>query len=423
MSPPDGIILIANNFPPVQGGSAVVYGALARQAAPYVTVLAPRISYTDGLPLIGWREHDRAAAKPSASGAGYRVRRLGLLRTPIDGPGGGGIGRLRFQARDVLIRLRIIAALRTELATGRIGAVCIGELVPSGWLFAILRRWHGVRRIVYIHGEELTTRDDYDPDWSRRRRSLAAADAIIVVSRFTAAVVADLLPTTQAPPIILIENGVDFRRFAASTRRPDLIAQYGLQDAFVFVSVCRLLEKKGIDNAIRAFAPVWRDHPHCRFLVVGAGAFATDLRAIAAAAGVGAAVVFAGAVADVDLADHYALGDVFVMPNRALPSGDTEGFGLVFLEANAAGLPVIAGKDGGSVDAVTDGVNGLVVDGHAVPAIEAAMRRLHDDPVLRAHLATQGLACAEAADWQVKARDFIAACLGRLPGPPPQSVA
>jgi phosphatidylinositol alpha-1,6-mannosyltransferase len=409
----DGIILIANNFPPVQGGSAVVYGALAREAAPQVSVLAPRVSYTDGLPLIGWREHDRAAAQPRSGAPGYRVERLAVLRTPIGGPQQGGIGRLRFIARDLLIRLRILAALRALLGSGRIGAVCIGELVPSGWLFAVLRRWPGVRRIVYIHGEEITTRDDYDPDWSRRRRSLAAADAIIVVSRFTAEAVRTLLAGTPAPPIVLIENGVDFRRFSSSARRPDLIAHYGLEDKFVYVSVCRLLEKKGIDHAIRAFASVRADHPECRFLVVGAGPFADTLRAIAFESGVADAVIFAGAVADVDLADHYALGDVFVMPNRALPSGDTEGFGLVFLEANAAGLSVIAGRDGGSVDAVTDGINGLVVDGHAIPAIEAAMRRLHDDPALRAHIAAQGLACAQAADWQVKAREFVAACLDR----------
>ncbi|MDD2877370.1 MAG: glycosyltransferase family 4 protein [Acidiphilium sp.] len=414
----DGILLIANNFPPVLGGSAVVYGALAREAAPQVSVLAPRISYTDGLPLIGWREHDRAAARPRGGQPGYRVTRLALLRTPIDGPHNGGAGRLHFIARDLLIRLRIIAAVRAALRQGRIGAVCIGELVPSGWLFSVLRLWPGLRRIVYIHGEEITTRDNYDPDWSRRRRTLAAADAIIVVSRFTAGAVRMLLaeitaPPILLPPILLIENGVDFHRFAASVRRADLVAHYGLEGAFVFVSVCRLLEKKGIDNAIRAFAGLWRDHPECRFLVVGAGPFAGTLQTIAIETGVADAVVFAGAVADADLADHYALGDVFVMPNRALPSGDTEGFGLVFLEANAAGVPVIAGRDGGSVDAVTDGVNGLVVDGHAVDAIEDAMRRLYDDPQLRADLAQRGIACAEAADWRVKARDFIAACLGR----------
>ncbi|MGC9268581.1 glycosyltransferase family 4 protein [Acidiphilium sp.] len=411
----DEILLIANNFPPVQGGSAVVYGALAREAAPQVSVLAPRISYTDGLPLIGWREHDRLAARPRDGRAGYRVTRLALLRTPIDGPRRGGFGRLRFIARDLVIRWQMIGAVRAALRSGRIGAVCIGELVPSGWLFGVLRFWPGLRRVVYIHGEEITTRDDYDADWARRRSTLAAADCIIVVSRFTADAVRRLLEDVAAPPILLIENGVDFRRFANRADRADLIAQYGLEGAFVFVSVCRLLEKKGIDHAIRAFALLWRDHPECRFLVVGTGPYAGTLAAIAHEMGVGEAVVFAGAVADVDLADHYALGDVFVMPNRALPSGDTEGFGLVFLEANAAGVPVIAGRDGGSVDAVSDGVNGLVVDGHAIGAIEAAMRRLYDNPQLRIDLARRGLACAAAADWRLKARDFVAACLDRPP--------
>ena len=64
-------------------------------------------------------------------------------------------------------------------------------------------------------------------------------------------------------------------------------------------------------------------------------------------------------MAEHELTDHYCLGDVFIMANRALPDGETEGFGLVFLEANACGLPVIAGRAGGSVDAVTDMVNGL----------------------------------------------------------------
>lgn len=414
MSPTADILLIANNFPPVQGGSAVVYGALARRAAPRIRVLAPKTSYVDGLPLIGWREHDRRAAHPASGGPGYRVDRIDLLRTPIEGPAGGW-RRIGFILHDLRIRAGILRAVLASLRTGRVRALCIGELVPSGWLLGTVRKLGptGLRCIVYIHGEEITTRDDYDPDWSRRRRALAQADAIIVVSRFTAATVRDLLAGVTAPPIHLIENGVDFARFSTAADRPDLIAHYGLADRFVFVSVCRLLEKKGIDHAIRAFARLARDHAAVTFLVVGTGPYAETLQGIAATEGVADRVVFTGAVADVDLADHYALGDVFVMPNRALPSGDTEGFGLVFLEANAAGLPVIAGQDGGSVDAVKDGVNGLIVDGRSIDAIEAAMRRLHDDSALRTAIATSGTTLAAESDWQVKAQQFIAACLGR----------
>jgi len=415
MREPADILLVANNFPPVQGGSAVVYGALARLAAPRVRVLAPRTSYVDGLALIGWREHDRRAASPGDGRPGYRIERLDLLRTPIDGPSAGRFGRAGFLLRDLQIRASILRTVLRNLRSGRIAALCIGELVPSGWLFAVIRKLGpaGLRCVVYIHGEEITTRDDYDADWSRRRRALAAADAIIVVSRFTAAAVRDLLADIPAPPIHLIENGVDFARFSAASQRPDLVAHYGLAGQFVFVSVCRLLEKKGIDHALRAFARLARADAGIRFLVVGSGPYADTLQAIAAAEGVADRVVFTGSVAEADLADHYALGDVFVMPNRALASGDTEGFGLVFLEANAAGLPVIAGRDGGSVDAVKDGVNGLIVDGGSIDAIEAAMRRLHDDPSLRAAISTAGIACAAAADWQVKARQFTAACLGR----------
>ncbi|MDE2576728.1 MAG: glycosyltransferase family 4 protein, partial [Rhodospirillales bacterium] len=103
MSKARPILLIANNFPPVRGGSAVVYDNLARGAGGRIIVLAPSIAYTDGLPTIGWREHDRMAS--------YRVIRLPLLRTVLDGGGEGWLRRQRFRAADLLIRLRLTATL------------------------------------------------------------------------------------------------------------------------------------------------------------------------------------------------------------------------------------------------------------------------------------------------------------------------
>src|SRR5262249_6564884 len=132
------------------------------------------------------------------------------------------------------------------------------------------------------------------------------------------------------------------------------------------------------------------------------------LEALAAECGVAGLVSFAGSVADDELVEHYALGDVFVMPNRKLPNGDTEGFGLVFLEANACGLPVIAGSDGGSRDAVQHGVNGLLVDGNSVDMIAAAMLDMRRDPAARERLREGGHAAAAAADWRHKARSFLA---------------
>lgn len=406
------VLLIANNAPPVRGGSSVVYAGIAQHAKDHIILLAPKFSYLDGLPLIGWRGHDRTAP--------YSVSRLKLLRTPIGGPRDHGLlAKLRFRALDLGISLRLAASVIRLLLTKPVGAVCIGELVSSGWVLALLRWWPNLgrprlRRVVYIHGEEITTRDRYDPDGQRRRRALAGADLAIVVSRFTADAVRNLIGEVPSPRIVLIENGVDAEKFAPRPPQPSLIARYGLEGKFVFLAVCRLLEKKGVDHAIRAFANIYRTDPDCRYLVVGTGPFADRLAAIAAESGVSDAVIFAGDVPDEDLADHYNLGDVFLMPNRALPDGDTEGFGLVFLEANAAGRPAIAGRDGGSTDAVKDGVNGLVVDGNSIPEIEAAMRRLRDDPALRTQLAAHGLERAGTMDWSRKTRLFLDACLGEL---------
>jgi phosphatidylinositol alpha-1,6-mannosyltransferase len=394
---PRRILLITNNLPPVRGGSGIVYDNLARHAGGRILVLAPRLSYQDGFVLIGWREHDRQAP--------YPVIRLDLLRTVLEGPTPGW----RFRLRDAAIRARVLATVLRCLWREQIGAVCIGELVASAWVLGVLRLLApGVTRCVYVHGEEITTRDDYDTRQERRRRALLSAHHIVVVSRFTAGVVDALLGEAGRGRIRLIENGVDVVRFHPAPRPPHLEAMHGLAGCFVFVSVCRLLEKKGIDQALRAFARVLAAFPDSRFLIVGEGPYRATLEAIAQDCGVAAQAIFAGAVAEDELLDHYALGDVFVMPNRRLANGDTEGFGLVFLEANACGLPVIAGSDGGSIDAVRDGANGLLVDGQSVDAIAAAMLALRRDPGLRARLRAGGLRAAAAADWRHKAQEFVA---------------
>jgi phosphatidylinositol alpha-1,6-mannosyltransferase len=396
------VVLVVNNFPPVRGGSAVVYANLARCAGERMIVIAPRLGYNDGLPLIGWREHDRH--KP------YRMIRLGLLRTRMRLDPPRGLVRLSFLASDVFLRVRLACVLLWLVLRHRVRAICIGELTASAWIVNIFGWLPGIRTLAYVHGEEITTEDLYDPGHHRAHRALLACDTIVVVSRFTERAVAALLGSRAGQRIRLIENGVDTARFTPSAKAGDLLDVYGLRGRFVFVSVCRLLEKKGIDNTLRAFARLRGKLPDCRYLVVGGGPYRGALEKLAHDLELGTDVVFAGQVADDELVDHYRLGDVFVMPNRELPNGDTEGFGLVFLEANGCGLPVIAGQDGGSTDAVSDGVNGLVVDGKSVDAIAGAMQRLHDDAGLRLQLRTLGLQAAAAAGWAEKTETFLALC-------------
>jgi len=147
------VLLIANNFPPVRGGSAVVYDNMARAAGTRVDVLASRINYIDGTFLIGWREHDRRAA--------YTVHRLRLLRTLLPSRTLTGWDRLHLRARDLAIRARLLATVALLHRRERYAAICLGELLASGWLIRVLRRLLRVRVIVYVHGEEITTRNGH----------------------------------------------------------------------------------------------------------------------------------------------------------------------------------------------------------------------------------------------------------------------
>ena len=159
------VLLLANNFPPVRGGSAVVYDNIASASAGRIDVLAARIGYADGLPLIGWREHDRRAP--------YRIHRLRLLRTVLAGGAPSSpVQRARLLASDLAIRLRLWFAIMRLVRRHRVRAICLGELVASGWLIRPLRRFLGLRVIVYVHGEEITTDDPYDPEKRRCRQRL-----------------------------------------------------------------------------------------------------------------------------------------------------------------------------------------------------------------------------------------------------------
>ena len=393
------ILLIIDNIAPTIGGSAVVYDAIARHAHGRVVVLASKHDYRTGAPLPDM--------EVQGCNSPYEILRISRLRTDLQSAPSVYAAPLTKHGLDTLIRARVLTALSARIVRGDIGAVCIGELVALGWLLPLLRRLPGIATLVYAHGEELTLASDYDPDWSRRRRTLLAADRIIVVSDFTAGIVNNLLSHAATERLRVIRNGVDTRRFMPQPRPVALAKRYGVQNSFTYLSIARLLEKKGIDHAIEAFAAVSQVAPDSRFLIVGDGPDRRRLHNIAAVNGVADRVVFTGAVAGHELAAHYALGDVFVMPNRQLPNGDTEGFGLVFLEANACGLPVIAGQDGGTADAVKDGINGLRVDGQSVAAIADAMLRLQQNLQMHARLKAGGLLAAAGADWQTAADAFL----------------
>jgi phosphatidylinositol alpha-1,6-mannosyltransferase len=175
--------------------------------------------------------------------------------------------------------------------------------------------------------------------------------------------------------------------------------------------VSRLVPRKGQDTLIRAMPAIRRRVAGAGLLVVGGGRDLTRLRRLAASTGVDRDVVFTGGVPWSDLPAHYRAGDVFAMPCRTRRRGlDVEGLGIVYLEASATGLPVVAGDSGGAPDAVLDGETGHVVSGRSVAAVADRVAGLLSDRDAARAMGEKGRAWVER-EWRWVT---LAGRLGRL---------
>jgi phosphatidylinositol alpha-1,6-mannosyltransferase len=201
-----------------------------------------------------------------------------------------------------------------------------------------------------------------------------------------------------------LSPGVDTGRFRPEHRKSGEVAQlrkrYGLTDRPVAVCISRLVARKGQDTLIRAWPAVKREIPDAALLIGSDGPYRKELERIARESGVEQDVVFTGSVPWEDLPLYYAAGDVFAMPCRTRRAGlDVEGLGIVYLEASATGLPVVAGDSGGAPDAVVEGETGYVVPGGSVEQTARRVVELLGDPRLSAKLGAAGREWVEAR-WQ-----------------------
>jgi len=214
------------------------------------------------------------------------------------------------------------------------------------------------------------------------------------------------------PPdrISLIPNGVDTERFTPGAADPALIARHGLAGKKIILTVGRLVERKGIDMTVEAMRLIAALRDDIHYLVVGDGELRPRLEQMIADYDLAAHVTLVGKVDDDALLRYLRSCDLFVMPNRTMPDGDTEGFGLVFREANACHKPVVGGRAGGAVEAVHDGKSGLLVDGYQPVEIAAAIERILSDPSLSRTMADYGLQLAHDNNTAAVARQFLRIC-------------
>ncbi len=394
--------MFASIFPPIHGGSAVVYEGLCQACTPgSIHVLAPWRHYVTGEEIEGWREYDARA--------GFPITRIELLRAPILSSRSLWQSLLLHLTVDLPITLRVLRAALRLVRRENIDVLCVCELNSGTWMGVALRALVGIPFVTYIHAEEITTDSSHRLFNRRRRHYLRWADALVAVSEFTRRQLVEGYGVA-ADQVTLIVNGVDVNHFNPGPKDPALLRRYGLEHKKVLLTVGRLVERKGIDMTLRALPSILKRVPGTHYLIVGTGEYEPTLRALVEELHLSAHVTFTGRVPAADLVAHYRLCDLFVMPNRELPNHDTEGFGLVFLEANACGKAAIAGLAGGAVEAIRHGETGLSVDGTSAPAIADAIVELLTDDARRQAMEARGLVVAQQSKSTDRAPLFQALC-------------
>ena len=389
------ILLVTSRFPPVTGGSAVVYERLANFSDRQVMILTARKDCDTGKAF----ELDAA----QEAGRPYPVKRITYVRPPER-------STFRFSslyyAYSVFIYLKLLLTVFSLCRTKGIRHVCAGEVISLGWLTRIPRSILNARVSIYTHGEELTSKLWSQAAEDRRREYLEKSDQVFCVSSFTNGI----LRTDFGIPedkIVLLPNGVDTEIFTPDPRGKEACQRDAGQ--FYLVGVGRLIERKGFDTLIRAMAAVRDRLPAAKLEIIGEGPEKEALQTLISELGLDGTVVLRGRVDLDDLIAAYRAADLFVMPNRTLANGDTEGFGLVFLEANACGLPVIGGRAGGAVDAIVDGVTGYLIDPTDTDALVGRICGMLSDETARDRLSETALDHARHNSWARIAERFLEA--------------
>ncbi len=335
------VLVVTNDFPTRRGGIESFVLSLCERLDPEEVVV-----YTASMP--GDRDFDATLAFPV-----HRDPSGTLLPTRA-------VGR------------RVERVLR-ETGCDR---VLFGASAPLGLLGPRLRRAGAVRLVALTHGHEVW--------WARvplarrlLRRIGDGVDVMTYVSEWCRGRIAAALSPAAAARMERLSPGVDITRFhpgcgGAAVRRRLGIAE----DAPVVVCTARMVARKGQDTLIRAWPEVLAQVPGARLLLVGDGPYRARLERMTDRAGLHGSVIFTGSVPWVEVPAHTDAGDVFAMPCRTRLLGlEPEAFGIVFLEAQACGLPVLVGDSGGAPETLREG-RGRTVDGRRPPEVASALLAL-----------------------------------------------
>jgi phosphatidylinositol alpha-1,6-mannosyltransferase len=364
-------LLISEIFPPKTGGSGRWFWELYRRL--------PRDSY-----VIAAGEHPRQQAFD-------RMHDLRVVRLPLTMRAWGLRSLTGLKGYALAIR-KLLPLVRRE----GISEVYCGRCVPEGIMALALKYWAGLPYACYVHGEEGApiSREYY---WLVRR-VFRGAEFLIANTRNTLKVMQEDWGVA-ANRVRLLHPGVDTTRFEPAQRDPSFRDALGWGERPVVLTVSRLQLRKGHDQMILALGAIRRTVPDVLYAIAGDGEERPRLEELVAREGLGDHVQFLGEVDEDRLVQCYQQCDLFVLPNRQVGK-DIEGFGLVLLEAQACGKPVVAGASGGTAETMDIPNTGLVVPCETPDELARVVAELLSDG---GRMARMGRA---ARDWVVARFDW-----------------
>lgn len=286
--------------------------------------------------------------------------------------------------------------------------ILVGQILPVGTMALILYKFFGIPYTVMTHGMDVTI--PFGASGSVRKQNLVHkilhnADSVTTVSQYTKTQLLNLGVDEDKIHIVYPCPHMTDASAADNQLDKDIVdTVFHTKKRHIVLSVGRLVERKGHDMVIRAIAKLKDQFPQILYAIIGDGNYREELEFLVQGLEVENNVLFLGKLNDTQVKEWYTRCDMFAMPSRQLENGDVEGFGIVFLEANSFGKPVIAGNSGGIPDAVVDGETGFLVDPLDAEMIADSIERLLLDKTLAQKMGEKGRERTHAEfRWDVQA--------------------
>jgi len=230
-------------------------------------------------------------------------------------------------------------------------------IIPQGFISALVHKLTGVKYVVTTHGGDIFGLQGKIPT-TMKKFTLRNAKDITVVSTAIKKEIEEKIDSKLN--VKVIPMGVDSKLFNPDKKDHKIKKQYGINGSFLLF-VGRLSEKKGVRYLIEAMPEVVKHNPKTKLMIIGGGELEKELKELAIKLNMQNNIIFKGPIPNKDLPKYYATADIFIGPSIVAKGGDTEGFGLTFVEAGMSGCWLIGTNVGGILDIIKDGKNGFIV--------------------------------------------------------------